>query len=326
MAKDYYSIQEAADTLGVGYNVMYRMVSTKEIRAAKIGNSWRIFREDFEEYLAKIERQRKPMTDFPTIFAVVNQKGGVGKSTITVNLADALARLGHKVLVIDADPQGSASEYLGIDMSLVPSLRDVLVDNFAIMDAIQTTPFGIDIVPADISLSEAEVELIGRLAREGYLKDALKDANNEIYVYDYILIDAPPSLGVLTMNVLVAADICLIPLDVSKFAISGIKLLLRSISEIRRKMNDNLRVGHFIVAKTDERRKVSQDFRSHLKQVLPHPLADTVIKDRVTIPESTFASKPVSHYAPGCDEAKWFLALAEEVILRGGQDGAVQEA
>ena len=325
MAGEFLKITDVAKRLGVHYNTAYRLVTNGDLAATKVGTQWRVSPTEVERFIAKDNPSNGDSLDKPIIYAVVNQKGGVGKSTITVNLSEALVTLGKRVLIIDIDPQGNSTSHIGVNTSALPTIKEVLLDNFPTSEAIQKTSFGIDIIPADIGLSEAELELFTRMNRESILGDSLRKANGVINQYDFILIDCPPSLGLLTVNALSIADFCLIPVSISKFAMDGIKLLVRTVSELRQETNKNLKIGHFVITQADHRMNITKEFIDALSTSLPYSIAKTVIKHRKTILEAPFNSVPVGIYDPDGEAAQMFIELAKE-ILGGEVNGGENEA
>lgn len=258
------------------------------------------------------------------IFAVANQKGGVGKTTSTVNLAAALASLGHDVLVIDLDPQGNASTALGIDHhSGVVSTYEVLTQDVPLTDIVLPCTEGdghLWAAPATIDLAGAEIELVSLVAREGRLDRAIQAylAEHEARhgrTLDYVIIDCPPSLGLLTLNALVAARELLLPIQCEYYALEGVSQLLRTVDLVQKHLNAQLRVGAVLLTMYDGRTRLSsqvvQEVRSHFGEVV----LPTLIPRSVRLSEAPSYGQTVLGYDPGSSGALAYLAAARELDL-----------
>jgi chromosome partitioning protein len=256
------------------------------------------------------------------VIAVANQKGGVGKTTSTVNLAVALALHGQRVLVIDLDPQGNASTGLGVDHSVgVPSVYDVLVEGATIEEtaiAVEQAP-NLWCVPATIDLAGAEIELVSVVARETRLRGAIAAYENEV---DYILIDCPPSLGLLTVNALVAGDEIFIPIQCEYYALEGLGQLLRNIELIQAHLNSNLRLSTILLTMYDGRTKladqVAQEVRNHFGDLV----LSVLIPRSVRVSEAPGYGQSVMTYDPGSRGAVTYLEAAREIAERGALMGS----
>ncbi len=247
-----------------------------------------------------------------------NQKGGVGKTTTTINLGAALAELGRKVLLIDFDPQGALSVGLGIRANeLDLTIYNLLVErSHDIHDVIvHTRTSGLDVVPANIDLSAAEVQLVGEVAREMVLARAIRPVLDE---YDVVLIDCQPSLGLLTVNALTAAHGVMIPLECEFFAMRGVALLVETIEKVCDRLNPRLEIDGILATMYDGRtlhsREVVRSVVDHFQEQVFH----TVITRTVKFPDATLAAEPITSYAPGTSAAESYRQLAWELIARGG--------
>ena len=270
----------------------------------------------------------RTIPDFPTpaplashgparIIAMCNQKGGVGKTTTTINLAAALAEVGRKVLIVDFDPQGAASVGLGIPThELETTVYNLMVDRSAsIDDAIVATNFaGLDVLPANIDLSAAEVQLVGEVARESILARVLRPVMDD---YDVILIDCQPSLGLLTVNALTAAHGVLIPLECEFFALRGVALLVETIEKVRDRLNPRLEVDGIVATMFDSRTLHAREVISRVYEAFGETLMHTIISRTVKFPDASVAAEPITTYAPNHPGAHAYRQLARELIARG---------
>ena len=251
----------------------------------------------------------------PRILAIANQKGGVGKTTTTVNVATAMAAAGKKVLVIDLDPQGNASTSLGIDKKgSMPSSYDVLLGNRRLTDAVVWTEIpGFSIVPSSPDLAAAEIELVDVEKREFALKKAIsKEAVN----YDYILIDCPPSLSLITVNALVASDAVIVPLQCEFLALEGISDLIRNINTIKKNFNPGLVLQGVVLTMYDKRNNLTQMVEDDVRNFFGKKVYDTVIPRNVRISEAPSHGKPVLLYDFKCPGSQAYIGLTKEVLKR----------
>ena len=252
------------------------------------------------------------------VIAVANQKGGVGKTTTAINLGGALAELQRRVLCVDMDPQANLTVGLGVNLATVGvSIADLLGDNRAALHevVIPTETPGVDVVPATIELASTEVELFTAIGREQILRDALFDAQE---VYDYILIDCPPALGLLTINGLVAADGVIIPVQTQYYALKGLAALVKVINQIRtRGLNRNLRILGLLPTFYDSRTLLGREMLDELREMGDHHVFNTIIKNTVRLGEAPLVGRPVTTYASTSDAARSFRELAREVIDLG---------
>ena len=251
------------------------------------------------------------------VFAIVNQKGGVGKTTTAVNLAACLAQAGQRVLLIDCDPQGNATTGLGIEKSaLEVSMYDVLVDDVPLEETVVrdvTTP-GLDVAPATLDLSGAEMEMFSKVARENLLKQALRPMIRE---YDTILIDGPPSLGLLTLNILTAADSLIIPIQCEFYALEGISQLMTIVDRIRGHLNSRLSIGMVVLTMHDERINVSRQVVSEVREYFGDLVAQTIVPRNVRLSEAPSFGQPISQYDSRSKGAAAYADLAREVMAIG---------
>lgn len=251
-----------------------------------------------------------------TVIAMCNQKGGVGKTTSTINLAAALAEYGRRVLVVDLDPQGALSAGLGVaSHELDHTIYNLMLESATtITDVlVPTKTTGIDLIPANIDLSAAEVQLINEVGREQVLARCLAPL---LPHYDYVLIDCQPSLGLLTVNALACADEVLMPLAAEFFSLRGVALLVDTVEKIRTRINPNLKIGGVLVTMFDGRTVHARDVVAMLVERFGDTVFDTVISRTVKFPETTVAGEPITTYAPTSSAAEAYRALAREVIAR----------
>ena len=247
------------------------------------------------------------------IIALTNQKGGVGKTTTTINLAASLATLEQSVLVVDADPQANASSGLGVDLKEVDcSIYECIVNHADVHDAIYTTDIeGLDIIPSHIDLVGAEVEMLNFENREHILKNILDPIRNE---YDYILIDCSPSLGLITVNALTASDTVIIPVQCEYFALEGISKLLNTIKIIKSRLNTKLEIEGFLLTMYDSRLRLANQIYDEVKRHFQELVFKTVIQRNVKLSESPSHGLPVILYDADSTGSKNHLSLAKEII------------
>lgn len=254
----------------------------------------------------------------PRIIAVANQKGGVGKTTTAINLAAALVECGLRVLVVDLDPQGNASTGLGIE----PSDRDLttydlLVEDASLVDVIRQTEIeDLCIIPATVDLSSADIELFTNEKRSFLLHDALRQTAMDEYDWDYVLIDCPPSLNLLTVNAMVAAHSVLVPLQSEFFALEGVTQLMLTIREVRQSANPDLRIEGIVLTMFDRRNNLSQQVEQDARDNLGDLVFQTKIPRNVRVSEAPSYAQPVLNYDTNSLGAQAYRALAEEILTK----------
>ena len=253
-----------------------------------------------------------------TILAMCNQKGGVGKTTSTINMGAALAEFGRKVLLVDLDPQGALSAGLGIpheDLDL--TVYNLIIDSDTdVRDAIHHTSVpGLDLVPANIDLSAAEIQLVNEVGREQALGRALRPVRRD---YDFIIVDCQPSLGLLTVNALTIAQGVIIPMECEYFSLRGLALLTDTVGKVRDRLNFDLEVLGILVTMFDRRTLHAREVMERLIEVFGDTVFDTVITRTVRFPETSVAGEPITRWAPKSPGADQYRNLAREVIERTG--------
>jgi chromosome partitioning protein len=249
------------------------------------------------------------------VIALANQKGGVGKTTTTINLGAYLAKAGRRVLIVDLDPQGNTTSGLGVDRRAISQdLYHVLLDGEPASKIIQKTPFNdLAVLPASPVLAAAEVELVGQAAREFKLKRALRDVAD---TYDFILIDCPPSLGLLTVNGLVAANSVIIPVQAEFYALEGLGQLIQTIGRVRQGLNPQLDILGVLLTMHNGRTTLSGQVHEEVKKHFNEKVFDVVIPRNVRLAEAPSYGKPISHFDKWSKGAKGYKELAQEVIKR----------
>ena len=250
------------------------------------------------------------------IMAMCNQKGGVGKTTSTINLGAALAEYGRRVLLVDFDPQGALSVGLGVNpLQLDRTVYNLLMDSSISVDDIllKTAVPGLDLLPSNIDLSAAEVQLVGEVAREQILGRALAAVRDD---YDVILIDCQPSLGLLTVNALTAAHSVIIPLECEFFALRGVALLIQTIDKVRDRLNPQLELEGILATMYDGRTLHGREVLARVVQAFGEKVFHTVINRTVRFPETTVAGEPITSYASSSAGAAAYRDLAREVVAR----------
>ena len=274
-----------------------------------------------------VDPSGRPLPDFPVpaplsghgparIIALCNQKGGVGKTTSTINLGAALAEYGRRVLVVDFDPQGAASVGLGINTNdLDLTVYTLLMERAAKLgEAVLPTALpGLDLLPSNIDLSAAEVQLVGEVARESVLARVLRPAEDD---YDVILVDCQPSLGLLTVNALTAAHGVLIPLACEFFALRGVAMLIETVEKVRDRLNPRLEIDGILATMHDPRTLHSREVLARVREAFGDQLLHTVIARTVKFPDSSVAAEPITTYAPTHPGAAAYLQLARELVAR----------
>jgi chromosome partitioning protein len=255
------------------------------------------------------------MGDFMgNVIALANQKGGTGKTTTTINLAGALAEVGKKILAVDLDPQGSLGIGFGVDVSrLENNLYDVIVKGGRIREVIRAVREKIDLAPTNIQLSQAEPQLVGAYRREDRLKNAIMSIRDQ---YDFILIDCPPSLGMLTINALAATDYVLIPMSCDYYSLVGVTLLLQTIIDIQAQVNPHLEVLGIAATRYDGRTKHSQEVLEEVRNKLGrrYRVFEAVIRETVRLKETPITGQPITEYSSAHPAADDYRALAQEVL------------
>ncbi|MEV4732926.1 ParA family protein [Saccharopolyspora sp. NPDC049426] len=251
-----------------------------------------------------------------SVLAMCNQKGGVGKTTSTINLGAALAEHGRRVLLVDFDPQGALSVGLGVQPhQLDQTIYNVIMERgVAVEDVVRrTTVEGMDLLPSNIDLSAAEVQLVTEVGREQTLHRVLRQSIEE---YDYILVDCQPSLGLLTVNALAAADGVIIPLECEFFSLRGVALLIDTIEKVRERLNPKLEISGILATMFDPRTLHSREVMQRVVEAFGDVVYDSVINRTVRFPETTVAGEPITRWAPRSAGAQAYRALAREVIAR----------
>ena len=246
------------------------------------------------------------------IISVANQKGGVGKTTTTVNLGTILAKKGKKVLLIDADPQGNATSGLGVEKEIEPSTYDILVNDTEIKDAIQDTLIkNLKVCPAHMNLAGAEVELVSMMSREQRLKEKLDTVKEE---FDYILIDCPPSLGLITLNSFTASNSVLIPVQCEYFALEGLGQLLNTINLVKKHLNKEIQIEGALLTMYDMRTNLSNQVVKEVKKYFNDKVYKTVIPRNVRLSEAPSYGMPITEYDSRSKGAKSYIKFAREFL------------
>ena len=246
------------------------------------------------------------------IISVANQKGGVGKTTTAVNLSASLAKKGKKILLIDTDPQGNATSGVGVDKSVQFSVYDVLVDGIDIENTIQKTEIkGLDVCPSNINLAGAEVQLVSVKEREYRLKEKIKSVKDN---YDYIVIDCPPSLGIVTLNAFTASDSVLIPIQCEYYALEGLTQLMYTINLVQERLNPLLKMEGVVFTMYDARTNLSLQVVENVKGYLHQTIYKTIIPRNVRLAEAPSFGLPINLYDSRSSGAQGYRDLADEVI------------
>ena len=260
------------------------------------------------------EKDPKGGKEMGKVIAVANQKGGVGKTTTSVNLTAALARLGKKTLLVDFDPQGNSTSGMGVSKRRNPPAYDVVMGRASAEDAVIRLPYGW-VLPSNTDLSGAEVELANVERREYRLREALDAVRDD---FDYIFIDCPPSLGILTLNAFTAADSLLVPLQCEYYAMEGVADLTTSVKIANRRLNKNLYIEGILLTMYDNRLNFSTQVAEELRRYFGARVYDTVIPRNVRLAEAPSHGRPITEYDAGSKGARAYLAAAEEFLQRQG--------
>lgn len=245
--------------------------------------------------------------------AIANQKGGVGKTTTAVNLAACLAKKGKRVLLLDCDPQGNSTSGVGVDKRRCEkTVYDVLIGSADINETIVETPYeNLCVCPSNISLSGAEIELVSEMGRETKLKNALNTVKNS---FDVVLIDAPPSLGLITINVLTAANSVIIPIQCEYYALEGVAQLMNTIKKVKQVMNPELEIEGILMTMFDSRTNLSAQVIEEVKKFFPNKVYKTLIPRNVRLSEAPSFGKPIIYYDVASRGSESYLDLADEVL------------
>ena len=278
-----------------------------------------VIEEEFVPTPLKSYKDKKPVRHVvgqTKIIAIINQKGGVGKSTTAINLAAALGELDKQVLLVDLDPQGNTTSGLGVEKGQVERcIYNVLLEDTDILDVIiPDVCEGLDLVPATINLAGAEVELVSEMARENRLKDAVCALRGK---YDYVLVDCPPSLGLLTVNSLVAADKLIIPIQCEFYALEGVTKLLDSMKRVKSRLNPALDIYGILLTMYDGRTTLSKQVAAEVRNYFGKQVFETIIPRTVKLSEAPSYGIPITQYDPSGKGALAYRNLAKEVISRG---------
>jgi chromosome partitioning protein len=309
---DLLTTEEVAARLRVDRKTVQRWIQSGRLEGHRVGKSYRVA----ESAVAALLR-RSAMNPGPEIgvrqvvTAVANQKGGVGKTTTTLNLGIALARRGRRVLLVDMDPQGGLTASAGLPADLMPSIYDVLLDpKLEPQTAIHQAPAGIDLMPANLDLSAAEVHLMSAISRETVARQMLSRLGA---LYDHVLIDCPPSLGLLTINALVAANRVLIPVQCSYLSWRGLSLLMETIETIRARVNPDLSVLGILPTLYDGRTIHAQETLEAARHLYPGKVLGTPIRYTVRAQEAAKEGRSLLEYDASSEAAKAYVQLAAEV-------------
>ena len=248
------------------------------------------------------------------IIAIVNQKGGVGKTTTAVNVCAVLAKKGKKVLLIDSDPQGNATSGVGIDKNVEKSIYDVIINDISIKECIiQSNIKNLWVCPSNINLAGAEVELVPMMAREQKLKEKIEEIENDFH---YIIIDCPPSLGLLTINAFTAANSLLIPIQCEYYALEGVGQLMNTINLVRKGLNKSLYIEGVILTMSDSRTNLSNQVIEEVKKYFKNNVYKTIIPRNVKLSEAPSYGMPITIYAPKSKGARCYEKLTNEIIKK----------
>ncbi len=247
------------------------------------------------------------------VIAIANQKGGVGKTTTAVNLSACLAKKGQRVLLVDCDPQGNSTSGVGVDKRRCEkTVYDVLIGDADIKGAIVKTPYeNLSICPSNISLSGAEIELVSEMGRETKLKNAILSVKDD---YDIVLIDAPPSLGLITINVLTAANSVIVPIQCEYYALEGVSQLMNTIKKVKQVLNPDLDIEGILMTMFDSRTNLSIQVVEEVKKFFPNKVYKTLVPRNVRLSEAPSFGKPIIYYDIASKGSESYLDLADEVL------------
>lgn len=252
------------------------------------------------------------------VISIANQKGGVGKTTTAVNLSACVASSGKKVLLIDIDPQGNATSGLGVEADKDKSIYNVLVDELEINSTIKPTMIkNLKVCPANINLAGAEIELVTMVSRETRLKDAISNIKND---YDYIFIDCPPSLGLITLNSFTASDSVLVPIQCEYYALEGLGQLINTINLVKKHLNPNIKVEGVVLTMFDSRTNLSSQVGEEVEKYFGNKVFQTIIPRNIRLSEAPSHALPINLYAPESKGAETYQKLAKE-LLKINEDG-----
>ena len=277
-----------------------------------------------------IRRLKEPMpTPLKTrVFTVANQKGGVGKTTTAVNIAAALAMGGLKVLIIDLDPQGNACTALGIDRENLEGMYEVLVNDLPLMEVVQKVAGfpHLECAPADLSLAGAEINMVSFVSREGRLKLALDkfltQRETQGSRIDYVIIDCPPSLGLLTVNALTSAEEVLVPIQCEYYSLEGLTLLLKTLEQVKQMLNQRVRISTIVLTMFDSRTRLANDVANSVRQHFPNELIDIPIPRAVRVSEAPSFNQTVMTYDASSPGAIAYMGVAREIAIRGSGESS----
>lgn len=293
------------------------MESASETVRRIFGNDGSSLGAEIADEASRYERLNAALFPLPSrtrCMAVANQKGGVGKTTTSVNLTAALARLGKKTLLVDFDPQGNSTSGMGVSKRSNPTAYDVVMGSASAEDAVIRLPYGW-VLPSNTDLSGAEVELANVERREYRLREAIDTIRDD---FDYIFIDCPPSLGILTLNAFTAADSLLVPLQCEYYAMEGVADLTTSVKIANRRLNKNLYIEGMLLTMYDNRLNFSSQVAEELRRYFGARVYDTVIPRNVRLAEAPSHGRPITEYDAGSKGARAYLAAAEEFLQRQG--------
>ncbi len=249
------------------------------------------------------------------VIAIANQKGGVGKTTTAVNLSACLAKRGKRVLLIDCDPQGNSTSGIGVDKRRCEkTVYDVIINDTDMKDAVVKTEYeNLDVCPSNISLSGAEIELVSEMGRESKLKNAVRSLGD---TYDIVLIDAPPSLGLITINVLTAANSVIVPIQCEYYALEGVSQLVATIKKVKQVLNPELDIEGILMTMFDSRTNLSMQVVEEVKKFFPNKVYKTLVPRNVRLSEAPSFGKPIIYYDASSKGAESYLDLADEILSK----------